>query len=150
MQRLRLLIGAGLFIIVDQAVKNFIKDLAEKGDITIRGVSFFSFSYQCNQGIAFGITFNKLLTIVLAFLIIVLLIFLLHKGDVGRNEKQAIYLIIIAGTANAIDRLIHGCVTDYISVGRWPVFNLPDLVIVVSVGYIFFLNTIRNQQKRGS
>ena len=31
---------------------------------------------------------------------------------------------------NLADRLIHGAVVDFVSLGRWPVFNLADVAIV--------------------
>jgi signal peptidase II len=31
---------------------------------------------------------------------------------------------------NLVDRLIHGAVVDFVSLGRWPAFNLADVAIV--------------------
>ncbi|MBX7435412.1 signal peptidase II [Mycobacterium sp. Y57] len=34
---------------------------------------------------------------------------------------------------NLVDRLVRGSVTDFIAVGRWPVFNLADVALTVGV-----------------
>ena len=47
--------------------------------------------------------------------------------------KLAIGLVLGGIVGNLIDRLSQGCVTDFIDVGAWPVFNIADSAIVVGV-----------------
>ena len=55
-------------------------------------------------------------------------------------ELDKIGLTLIAGGAlgNLIDRLNHGCVTDFIRLGFFPVFNLADILIFIGAVMIIF------------
>lgn len=102
--------------------------------------------YICNKNIAWGINiFDKLFWIIWIAIIILLAFILLgmnrklkdwrQKGD--KNTKILIYnflfaILIMAGAiSNIIDRLIFGCVMDFINIGFWPIFNLADSFIVL-------------------
>jgi signal peptidase II len=37
---------------------------------------------------------------------------------------------LAGASGNLADRVIHGAVVDFVSLGRWPVFNLADVAIV--------------------
>ena len=41
--------------------------------------------------------------------------------------------IFIGGAVNAIDRSVHGCVTDYIALPFFPSFNLADMMLFLGV-----------------
>ena len=58
----------------------------------------------------------------------------------------ALSLVVAGGLNNAIDRLLDGQVTDMISVWRWPVFNVADVVLVIGVGLMFI--DIQKEGKR--
>ena len=45
-------------------------------------------------------------------------------------------LLISAGGSNLLERLISGCVYDYLSVPLFPVFNLPDAILTLSVVFL--------------
>ncbi|MEA3273321.1 MAG: signal peptidase II [Patescibacteria group bacterium] len=94
--------------------------------------------YVCNKGIAFGIEFNKFLIIFINFFIITLLLYGTERVGIRKGSKIASYLIIGAAISNLLDRLIYGCVVDYIDFQIWPVFNLADLTITLSVFYLLF------------
>ena len=46
---------------------------------------------------------------------------------------------LIAGgaIANVADRLSAGSVVDFIDIGRWPVFNLADVMVLTGIGLLF-------------
>lgn len=44
--------------------------------------------------------------------------------------------IVSGAVGNAVERLTHGAVTDFIHVHGWPVFNVADIVIVVGFGLV--------------
>lgn len=54
--------------------------------------------------------------------------------------KPALAAGLIAGGsfANVADRLTAGSVVDFISIGRWPIFNLADLFIVAGLLLLLF------------
>lgn len=45
-------------------------------------------------------------------------------------------LTLGGGIANLVDRLPDGRVTDYLSVGWWPTFNLPDVLVFTGAGLV--------------
>ncbi len=55
-----------------------------------------------------------------------------------RGEPYAfVWLILIAGGAsNALERLQYGCVFDYIAFPWWPVFNIADVALFISVVFL--------------
>ncbi len=88
-----------------------------------------------NTGAAFGI-FQGMNTIfmVLAFVIIGLILVyfpMIPKEDI--YFRLALSLQMAGATGNLLDRLYRGFVTDFISVGRFPVFNVADSCITMGV-----------------
>lgn len=54
------------------------------------------------------------------------------------NQDNILIILILSGAfSNIIDRLTFGCVTDFIDLKFWPVFNLADIFIVL--GAVFLL-----------
>ncbi len=92
--------------------------------------------FSCNKGIAFGFQFNKILIIFISFFIVVLLLYSVKRDEFKKKQKIAIYLIIGAASSNFVDRLLYGCVIDYLDFKIWPIFNLADLTITLSVFYL--------------
>jgi signal peptidase II len=101
-----------------------------------------------NPGIAFGVFSNSSspwlapLLLVSSALVIALLVWLLVAGRAGGSLAQAGLALILGGAAgNALDRLIHGGVTDFLEVRlgtyRWPAFNVADSAI--SIGAVLVL-----------
>ena len=93
-----------------------------------------------NTGAAFGLFQDQsfALTIV-AILSIALLLFyalFIYRRYPFLNSllgRVALGLILGGTIGNLIDRLRFGGVTDFISIGIWPAFNLADSAIVVGV-----------------
>ncbi len=92
-----------------------------------------------NDGIAFGLfsDWPAWILIAINFLLILVLLFVL----LGIKREQILVLIggilIFSGAiGNFIDRLFVGSVVDYIHLGRFPVFNLADVMISVGVTVI--------------
>jgi signal peptidase II len=62
--------------------------------------------------------------------------------------KLAMGLQLAGAAGNLIDRLIMGKVTDFISVGSFPVFNVADSSITVGVIVLLLGVWIKEQQDR--
>ncbi len=54
----------------------------------------------------------------------------------SKTKAFSFGLILGGATANIIDRFLDGAVTDYVQVGFFPWFNLPDTAICLGVGLI--------------
>lgn len=88
-----------------------------------------------NTGAAFGIFqgMNEVF-VVLAFVIIGLILIYFPKIEEEDFYFRLALSLQMAGAAgNLIDRLYRGYVTDFISVGRFPVFNVADSCITMGV-----------------
>jgi signal peptidase II len=100
-----------------------------------------------NPGIAFGVFSNSTspwlapLLLLSSALVIVVLGWLLINGRVGGRLAQAGLALILGGAAgNALDRLIHGGVTDFVEIRlgtfSWPAFNVADSAISIGAALV--------------
>lgn len=93
----------------------------------------FNFGF-INSGISFGLfssfAFSWLLFLISGFIIIM---FLLSRS----KPTLPLWLIILGGFSNLIDRVIRLGVVDFINLPIIPVFNLADLMIVVGAIWLF-------------
>jgi len=95
-----------------------------------------SLQFNCNRGIAFGLGQDA----ALISPVVLLVIFWLLAGEKSSTLKLGFLMIFAGGLSNFIDRIFVGCVRDFIMIGRFPSFNLADLVITlgaaISVWYL--------------
>jgi signal peptidase II len=100
-----------------------------------------------NPGIAFGVFSNSSspwltpILLVSSALVIVVLGWLLINGRMGGRLAQAGLGLILGGAAgNALDRLIHGGVTDFVEIRlgsfSWPAFNVADSAISIGAALV--------------
>jgi signal peptidase II len=95
--------------------------------------NFVQLHYALNSGVAFGLLNGNsalagaLVAVVIVPLIVVLVLL------AGRGPLWAVASGLVLGGAggNLLDRVGDGTVTDFISVGRWPSFNIADASITV-------------------
>lgn len=90
--------------------------------------------YICNEGIAFGLRLpNYIFWLIWITSITGLLVFL--KDRIAKKEKETIGIILIlsGAIANFIDRILFGCVIDFIDIKifNYPLFNLADCFIFI-------------------
>ena len=92
-----------------------------------------------NSGAAFGIFQNGSLVFgTLAVIVVLVIIYFYPKTDPGDWPMRLAMAMQLAGAGgNLIDRILfNGKVTDFISVGNFPVWNVADSSIVVSVAVL--------------
>jgi len=123
---------AVLVVVLDQITKAIIRgqlELREKHDLT----SWFAISRVNNDGIAFGLFPGRQEAIAVLTVVALSAIAIALAGLVSRNPLVAAGAGLLVGGSlgNLIDRLIHGSVTDFIDLTRWPAFNLADCGITV-------------------
>ncbi len=126
--KLVLLLSLGGFVL-DRALKY----LALAGFTLGPEQSGVRFELLPNPAIAFSLAFPK--TLSLALIPAVLLAFVyaaVRQYRQGEMLCSALLAgVVMAAGSNYLDRLQHGYVVDYVSLGNWfPVFNLSDVVIV--------------------
>lgn len=94
---------------------------------------FIELHYALNTGVAFGLlsgssTVAGLLVGIVIVPLVVVLFVLSARGPIWAVGAG---LVLGGATGNLIDRVGDQTVTDFISVGRWPSFNLADSAITV-------------------
>lgn len=144
---------ASIIIILDQMTKAIVR-----ANIPFGGqwmpltwlAPYFRFVHWENTGAAFGmfqgggLIFGVLAVIVTVFIII-------YFPQIPKEEKLmrvAIAMQLGGAIGNLIDRLVFGPVTDFISVGRFPVFNIADSSITVGVGLLLLALWLTERRKR--
>jgi signal peptidase II len=138
---LNLVVIAGLVIALDQWTKQLVHKNIEFGAQWVpTGWEWLSpyarIVYWHNSGAAFGMfQSGSMIFTVLAFIVIGAIIY--YYPQVEKEDwtlKLAMGLQMGGASGNLIDRLVRdGKVTDFISVGTFPVFNVADASITVGV-----------------
>lgn len=114
-------------------------------------IRFFGGFYLCNKGISFGINVpNMLFWLILAIFLFSLLFFIYKNTFSSFIFNIGLVFFISGSLSNLLDRLVLGCVLDYISVFNkiFPVFNIADINISIGCFFIFISLFIKNPLKR--
>lgn len=138
------LIAALVVLIADQASKWWLIGLLATHPFGIRLTPFFNLVQVWNRGVSFGM-FNMGESggrwILVGLALVMAAALLVWLGRVAqRHLAIAIGAIIGGALGNAVDRLHHGAVADFLDfhLGRWhwPAFNLADSAIVLGVAVL--------------
>ena len=127
-------LAAGI-LAVDQATKAVVLAHFAYGEST-RVLPFLSWTYACNTGVAFSLFqgFGSIFGVVAA-LIAAYLAIEIWRLKVGWLEGMAYACVLGGALGNLADRLLHGCVVDFVHVHygwfNFPVFNAADSAITV-------------------
>lgn len=133
-----LFLVAGSIVVLDQWTKMLVRSNLSVGEIWspwpwltpyARAVHWY------NTGVAFGLFQNtNLLFAILAVIVAVTILVLLPRVAINDwTLKIAMSLQFAGAIGNLIDRIRIGHVTDFISVGTFPVFNVADSSITIGV-----------------
>jgi len=132
--------------LADQLIKNAVRSMPQ-GYAFLRIPGLVEFIHSTNTGAAFSIFSGNAgyLAVVSAVLLFVLGIFLCRSLSLTMPAQIAFSCLIGGGIGNLIDRVIYGSVTDYIRLLpiRFPVFNLADIAITVSVSSLLLMMLTR-------
>ena len=139
---------------LDQASKFFILDLIFFPPRIINVFPFLNLTPVWNKGVSFGFLGNAGPWAPVAITLFALAIAIIFPY-ISRiwHPYARIGAQMMAGGAlgNAIDRMIHGKVVDFIDVfagqWHWPAFNVADSVIVIGAGFVL-LGSIKDSQSQ--
>ena len=128
---------SGLILILDQITKTWIRSNLAMGEIWSPWdwlTPYARIVHWYNTGVAFGLFQGRaIIFTILAFLVAVLVIY--YYPQVPKEDwylRLALGLQLGGSLGNLTDRLLHnGQVTDFISVGNFPVFNVADSSITI-------------------
>lgn len=90
---------------------------------------FFRDYSACNIGWAFGLGKGQM------WMIIAVLILIFYWWLAIKNQLLIIFLglVLAGGIGNLLDRLVVGCVRDFVKIWNFPSFNLADSAITIGV-----------------
>ena len=138
------LIVAGLVFVADQLTKYWILkivNLDERPPIQI--TPFMDLAMAWNRGVSYGLlsTHMQEVLVALSFAITVLLVLWLAKAE--KPLAAASFGLLIGGAlGNALDRLLHGAVADFVHLHwgtwSWYIFNVADIAIVAGVALLIY------------
>jgi signal peptidase II len=140
---------AFLVVTADQISKVLIRANLDVGESLFEVGFFRIIRVPLNTGASFGIfkghSFTLAIVAIVGIVVLLAYIFFFYRHFPLLDNKLCVVALglILGGTAgNLIDRLNPslGGVTDFISIGIWPVFNLADSASVV--GAIIFAYTL--------
>ena len=111
---------------------------------------FFRFTYWENTGAAFGLFQNtNIFLLVVSIIMSVVIIYSFHKAmDEPLIYRISLGLMLGGAIGNAIDRITLGFVTDFIAVGRFPVFNIADSCVTIGVGLMLLAMLVHERQEK--
>ena len=126
----------------DQAVKAIIRQFPE-GAVLLRLEPFLEITHCVNTGAAFSMLSGRtaLLSVVSALLLAAVSVIIWRSMCLTRAGYLAFACLLGGGIGNLIDRMLLGGVTDYIRLllFRFPVFNLADIAITMSIAVLMLL-----------
>ena len=105
----------------------------------------FELQYLENKGAAFGILQKQRLFLLLLSVLILLIIFFFYSRIPAERRflpLRIVAVILVSGASgNMIDRILNGYVIDflYFKLIHFPIFNVADCYVVISVIIAFFL-----------
>jgi signal peptidase II len=141
-------------VVADQLTKLGIRASLLEGQ-SLFEAGFFRIIYAHNTGAAFGLFPGQSFTLAIvailaAILLLVYALVIRHRFSPLNNLLvwTALGLVLGGIVGNLIDRLCLGAVTDFISLGWWPAFNIADSAVVVG-GALFVYSLLRLAKKHG-
>lgn len=128
-----------ILFVIDRLIKHFLIKTLYQGFFISPNISIDPF---INKGIAFSIYLPYYFIVIITVAILVYLIFWLSKLLTNNEIARPFWLmlLLVGGISNFLDRLVYDGVVDYLSIWIFPVFNLADFYISLSVITLLFLS----------
>ena len=127
-----ILVGA---VLVDQVAKYFVVTRIALGQSLPFLGDFLRLTYTLNQGASFSLLQGQRWLFLILTLVVIGVVIAIHYKFAREERYFDAMLGLFSGGAigNFIDRLTIGAVIDFFDLGWFPIFNVADSCIVVSV-----------------
>ena len=142
--RILFVVIAVLSFAADRVAKVLVQQQLEPGErVRVIG-DWLTFRYVENRGIAFGLFSDLGLVVVFGTLVVggLLFFFMLHVEPEDLLTIGGGALITGGALGNLVDRVAYRYVVDFISVPRWPTFNVADIAITVGVALVLLAQVL--------
>ncbi len=130
-----------LIVIIDQSTKFLIKKNFQLNQSLPIIKNILHFTYITNTGSAFGLFKGFNYAFVIISLIVIGIIFY-HLRKIKKNETAlqiSVGLLLGGSIGNLIDRLYYSAVIDFIDFRIWPIFNIADSAVTISIVILIFI-----------
>lgn len=130
--------SAMLVIVLDQASKELIRALTDRGDIWPSADWPVRLHHLTNSGAAFGILKDQTGFLVITTIIGLAAIYFYYRYPPYDHSivPFAVGLILGGAIGNLLDRVRLGEVTDFIDFSYWPAFNIADSAITIGIAIL--------------
>ena len=109
---------------------------------------FFKIVHWHNTGAAFGLFQNANIVLLITSIVIVIAVLFYYQGVKKEAwlAKVSLSLIVAGALGNIVDRIKFNYVIDFLSFGKFPVFNVADSAVTIGVFLmvIYFFISERN------
>ncbi len=134
---------SAFLILVDFILKTLAYNYLAGGKIIVLIPGLLRLLYLKNTGAAFGIMHHSqwLLVLISLGVAIYILHYVNQEYPTNKVQYSGLMFIFSGAVGNLINRIFSGGVIDYIDLfGRWPVFNLAD--ILINIGIVLLIISI--------
>lgn len=145
---------AGLVILTDQLSKAYIRaHFVEGVDMWAPWswmVPYARILFVSNTGVAFGLLkgLGGIFTILAILVSLAIVYYFPRVSAEDWTLRLAMGLQLGGAVGNLIDRVVQGTVTDFISVGNFPVFNVADASITIGVAVLILGVWMQEQRQK--
>jgi signal peptidase II len=144
---------AGVVVLLDQLTKEWVRLNLQLGEIfrpELWLTQYIRIVHWKNTGAAFGM-FQNMNPVFMVLSVLVIAVILYYYPQIPRQDwlvRLSMGLLLGGAIGNLIDRFRHGYVTDFISVGKFPVLNIADASISVGVALLFVGMWLQEKNKK--
>ena len=128
-------------VVIDRLIKRAAAAALAPAGVRTAIPGILSWAYTENRGAAFSMLSDHapwLLIVLTAALIIGIAVYLLLHPDAPLLERAGLWLVAGGGLGNLWDRLMYGCVIDFIRLDfvHFAVFNPADIFVCTGAGLV--------------
>jgi signal peptidase II len=144
---------AGIVVLLDQLTKEWVRLNLQLGEVFRPELwlsNYIRIVHWKNTGAAFGI-FQNMNPVFMVLSVLVSAVILYYFPQLPRRDwlvRLSMGMLLGGAIGNLIDRFKQGYVTDFISVGKFPVLNIADASISVGVAILFVGMWLQEKNKK--
>lgn len=144
---------AGVIIVLDQWTKSLVRTSLDIGEMWCPWTWLSPYARIVNwynTGVAFGMfqDHGMLFAVLNSIIAVFILIFYPRLSENDWFLRIALSMQFGGAVGNLIDRFTIGHVTDFISIGNFPVFNVSDASVTVGVGVMILGLWIQEKREK--
>jgi signal peptidase II len=148
-----LILIAGIIVLLDQLTKEWVRLNLQLGEVFRPELwlsDYMRIVHWKNTGAAFGM-FQNMNPMFMVLSVLVSAVILYYFPQIPRQDwlvRLSMGMLLGGAIGNLIDRFRQGYVTDFISVGKFPVLNIADASISVGVAILFVGMWLQEKNKK--